>query len=779
MWKTGIQGSYVALTGLEYDPEGTFIPFLGTVRWNPEKFFETAPLGVLLLPGSWRGARWLGRKGAKVSKPIIDRAIAKLPITTRSRFSRLTESFRKAFLASGGLPTKLAQDMRDAQIYAQSKKRDFYIFAETMHRLFSAEERETIAKIYEQRPGISQLVEEVTKNRPDILAAVEMTRKLYATIPEEFRAIDLWSKNFEDLGAHYINRVYDGIGKKPSSAIFLSYNISPVRGNFLKRRGIEAVVKDGKNAEAGESSIEALTQLRRNVQEAGVELREGLKLNSWETSSGTVLYSIPGSAYDDSLRGQKVMPLYQWDDKGTGYVVTEIRKNSLKVRRDYTIEEREGMGEIVDVAVRSAFMGEQLERDLRQGRAFYNIAHSSYAKKVETQQEADALIEQGWTQVDDSLNAQTGLKKYGALSGMYIHPDAKIALQTLSDSNIVSKWLEANNLGTALKVHRKLLNTWKISKTVLSPVAHMNNFVSNMFMGHLMGHNVMADISTGLRMLSLRNMELRARRLYTEGKYQEAQDLLVKMQQSEYYQYFKEMRDARMSDSSLWATELRADDLVQELRKANLKSSGSDLGKLQEYLAAGYNALDKAWSSGTKFAGGWYEKSDLIYKMGAFVNARKQGRSADEAVRYAYEAYFDYGNLSPVARALRDSGLVPFISYMYNAIPALARSLTQHPDRIAGVALMLEGLHLASIGAVYGPDEVIAKGEAVDAAMPDYMQRRGLGGIFRTRILNPLGSSPKVSPNNDIAKHQFLDITRMVPGGDFIEARTGVNDVDF
>lgn len=780
MWKTGVQGAYVALTGLEYDPEGTYVPFLGNVKWSPEKFFETAPLGVLLLPGGWSGARWVGRQGAKVTKPIFDKALARLPITTRVKMENMAKTFNRAFIMSGGLPTDLSQAMRNAQIYGQSKKQDFYAFAETMHRHFSPEEREIIAKIYEQRPGFNQLVMEVAENRPDIVEAVEMTRKLYSTIPGNFRELGLWSKNFEDLGDHYINRFYDGIGKKPTSAIFLNYNISPIRGDLLKRRGLEAVVKNGKTADAGESSIDALTQLRNNAKEAGVELREGLKLNSWEAQDGTILYSIPGSAYDDSLRAQKLVPMYQWDDAGTGYVLTEVRKNSYKVRRDYTIREREGMGEVVDVAVRSAAMGEQLERDLRQGRAFYNVANSSYARRVENPDEAKSLIEQGWTLVEDTLDKQTGLKKYGALSGMYIHPDAKIALQSISGESIVSKLLKANDMRKVLAVHRKLLNAWKISKTVLSPVAHMNNFVSNMFMGHLMGHNVVADLSTGLRMSSIRNMEIRARQLAKEGKYKEAQALSEKMRQHEYYPYFAEMRDARMSDSSLWATELNSDSLVEELRRADLESAGSDLGKIQKCMSAGYNALEGAWKKGTKFAGGWYEKGDLIYKMGAFVNARKQGRTADKAVQYAYEAYFDYGNLSPVARALRDSGLVPFVSYMYNALPALVKSVTQHPERIAGIALMLEGLHLASVGAVYGPEDLVAKREAVDMATPEYMQRRGLGGIFRTRILNPLGSSTSVElAQGDIAKHQFLDMTRMIPGGDLIEAKSGVNDVDF
>lgn len=781
MWRAGVQSAYIGLTGLKYDPDGTYIPFLGTVTWDPETFYETAPLGVFLLPGGWRSAKWLGKQSLKVTKPMVDKAISSLPLSTRLKLENIGRAVRKGFMASGGLPTELQQAVRNAQILGQSKKQDFYAFAETMHRHFTPEERETIAKIYEQRPGIDDLIFDMAENRPDVMAAVEMTRKLYSTVPDQFKALGLWSKNFEDLEDHYINRVYEGIGKKPTSAIFLNYNISPVRANFLKRRGLEAVIKNGKTAEAGESSIDALTQLRRNSTESGVELREGLKLNSWEASDGTILYSIPDTEFDKALRGQKLTPMYQWNDKGTGYVVTEMHKSSFKVRRDYTVKEREGMGEVVDVAVRSAAMGEQLERDLRQGQAFFNIANSQYARKVTDKAEIDNLIEQGWTKVEDTIDKQTGLQKFGALSGMYIHPDAKIALQMATGKGTVTRWLESSALGDVLlKGHRKLLGAWKVSKTVLSPIAQVNNFVSNLFMGYLMGHNSVSDLTTGLHMSGLRNMEIRAKQLTKEGKVQEASALYDKMRQDEYYQYFQEMRQARMSDSSLWANELNSYSLLEELRREKLPSDTSQLGRVQRVLEAGYNAIGKGWGGVSKKAGNWYEKGDLIYKMGAFVNARRHGRSANDAVKYAYEAYFDYGNLSPVARALRDSGLVPFVSYMYNAIPALARSVTEHPDRIATVGLMLEGLHLAGVGAVYGGDDLIAKREAIDAAMPEYMQKRQLGGLFRTRILNPFGSDANMdTPGGNVAKHQFLDLSRMIPGGDLFETGAGVNSIDF
>lgn len=773
------QFGFAALTGLEYDPDGVYIPWLGTVTWSPEKFYETAPLAFLLMPGATRGLSKVGRAGAKVTKPYVEAAYKKLPMGTRLKMASLGKTLRKGFILSGGLPEDLTRMMRNAQVAAQAKKQEFYAFAETMHRIFSREEREVIAKLYEQQPGTEALYAEAALNRPDIIGAIEMTRKLYSTIPKTFKEIGLWSKNFEDLEGHYINRLYDGIGKKPTSAIFLNYNISPVRMNFLRKRGIEDVVRNTKKSEPGRAAQDALTQLRANAQEAGVELREGLKLNAWEGPNGTLLYSIPDTAFDKSLQAQKMTPMYRWGEGGNGYVVEEVRRGSLKIRRDYTPEERKGMGEVVDVAVRSAAMGEQLERDIRQGRAFFNVANSKYAKKAADEFEGKELEAQGWKLVSDALDKQTGLRKYGELAGMYVHPDAWDALQTMTGRGVLQKLGDRfESLAPFIRAHQKLLGAWKVSKTVLSPVAHVNNFVSNMFMGYMMGHNPIKDLRLGLQMSELRNLELRSRKLASEGKAEEAVAVLKQMEQHQFWPYFKEMRDARMSDSSLWANELRSDTLLDELRQADASQASSEIGRMGRALNAGYNAIEKAWNGATKFAGGWYEKGDLIYKMGSFVAARQAGRSPDEAVKYAYEAYFDYGNLSPVARALRDTGVVPFVSYLYNAIPALAKSIAQHPERLATVGLFLEGLHLAGVSSLYGGDEVIKNAEAVDTATPDYMQRRGLGGILRTRPLLP-GTSGPVEEGGGIMRHRFFDMTRMMPGGDLLEAKMGANDVDF
>lgn len=778
--RTALPISYAGITGLEYDPDGVYIPFLGTVTWNPEKFYETAPLAVLLMPGVTKGFKTLGTKTVKITKPLVENTIKKFPLSTRLKINSLTQTIRKAMFMGTGFPPVLQRAMRDAQTLEKARVQDFMAFAETMHRTFSREDRELIAKVYERHPGSADLIAETAKTRPDIMEAVKMTDKLYSSIFDTFTSLGIMSKNFKDLEGRYINRYYANLGKRPTSGIFLNYNISPLKMSFLRKRGVTWTISDVPYPQPGTNARDAFTQLMANAQESGVELREGLKLNAWETSGGTLLFSIPNTAFDDSLRAQKLVATHEWTKDSEGYILEELGLRNFKIRRDYTAAERKGMGEVLDVAIRSAIMGDQIGRDIRLGRAFQNIANTKYATRVILDSEAEALTAQGWRYIPKTIDEKTGLLKFGALSGMYVHPDAIEALKTITGSNTIRALLKGSPAAEALyDIHSKALRTWKMFKTTLSPVAHTNNFVSNAFMGYLMGHNPISDFREGLHGIRLRNLELKERKLERAGKYEEARDIISKMTNDPYYVYFKEMRDARMSDSSLWANELKTEDLLEELRHLDDTSASTDISRMRKFVESGYRLIDDTWSRTTKFAGDWYEKGDLVYKMGAFVNARKQGKTPDEAVKYAYEAYFDYSNLSPVARGLRDSGLVPFISYLYNALPALGKSVVERPERVAAVGLMLEGLHLAGVSAVYGTDEPIKNEEAVDIATPSFMQNRGLGGIFRTRLLSPFGSGEVEGPGGSVQRNRYVDLTRMIPGGDLFEARTGVNDIDF
>lgn len=789
--KLGVQLGYCAVAGLEYDPDGDPLPFFGRVRWSPTKFYDTSPLGILLIPGAYRGARWGASRAGKWAKPKVSQISKKLPPGVKGRWEDLRDTVRLGFLESGGLPSQLREATRQAQLFARTKKKDFYAFAETMSDNFSPEERSQIAKLY-SREGVSvDEVMDAQANSPDVWAAVELTDRLYSSIPNTFKSIGLWSERFDDL-THYLNRYYTAFMKPQLSKVFLDSGLSPIRGDFLKRRGITAVVENGKGG-AGAPAKDSLAKLQENANNEGIALDEGLKLNGWGASDGSIYYAIPNTAYDNTLKGQGLIPLHTWGDTDTGFIVERVTKGRkgnlrrLKVRRDYSAEERKGMGEVVDIAVRAAAMGEALEKDLRRGKAFELIANlPDYAKRAADEAEAQELSGQGWTQLEDAVNDATGLKKYGALSGMFVHPDAMLALRQMEPSRLrqTLRHIGEDNtaLGVFFKGYKKALTGWKIAKTALSPIGHMNNFVSNLFMGTMQGHNMVGVLKDGAALMRLRKWDLQVREL-TKKNDPQAAVLFDRLRNDPMYPTYERIRAVNIADSSQWASELSSYSLVDKLEKelADGTQAGTSMGSLFKMMSMIASPVVDTAKAGYKFATSAYENGDLIFKFGAFSQGLKQGMSNNDAVKYAYDAYFDYGNLPPVVKGIRDSGLVPFVSYIYKAIPALTKAVTQHPERVAGVALALELMHLQAIRSVYGEDDPVAVREALDEAVPDYMKSRGLGGLFRTRVLNPLGSEANLqTPKGEIAKSQYVDLARMLPGADLWETVPDkVNDIDF
>lgn len=773
-FSTLARAGYCGVAGLEYDPEGVYIPFLGTVTWNPEKFFSS-PLNVLMIPGvptaAMKSGRLVTTKGAQRFKARFPELFKKA--------SQPIKVLKRNFGPTMGFGSK-ANILSQSEVYAASKRQNFTEFAETMLRHFSHEDREKIAVIASKDVGWEDLTElALIEGREDIFSAVELTRRAYATVEEEFARLGVKSERFSELRGNYINRYYTAMDKKGTNGIFKSYNISPIRANFLKHRGITQAL-----------SGEPLDLLKEEATRSGVELKEGTKINAYRTETGQVIYTIPDTPFDRSVAGQNDK-WHTWDQPSGGYVIEDARSGRTKLRRDFTMEERQDMGEQLDVAVRAAAMGERIEQDLRKAYIFNELSLSDSV--IDPGKEFQAIKELGggsydaktavdyaknnptkWKLIPASIDESTGISKYGALSGKYVDIDTWELLQAAEggaiDKIVKSKLFQSTAIGIALTAHKALLTGWKITRTVFSPVASMNNFTSNMFMGYLCGRNPVTDLYHGAKVVKVRQLDLAAKKAMKAGEYDKAQEYLTRMQNAPYYQYYVDIRNARMSDSSMWYSELRSDDIVDQIIAAAEDQTKTQQSRMFELIAVAAKGINKGAQT-------LYEMGDLIYKMGGFVADRMAGADSSGALNRVYEAYFDYRQLAPGIRFLRDSGLVPFVSYFYKALPAIGKSLVEHPDKYAKVALSLEALHITGIASVYGDEDLIAVRDALDEASPTYMQGKGLGGMFRTRVALPFGQQGTANGKDTL---NVLDLSRMIPGGDMWETNSsGVNDIEY
>ena len=378
--------------------------------------------------------------------------------------------------------------------------------------------------------------------------------------------------------------------------------------------------------------------------------------------------------------------------------------------RDYTREERAQMGEERDAILRFTQGYVQTQADLAKGVLFQRIAQNEeLASKTEVE---------GWEKVPDTTIAGTGgVHRYGALAGMYVHPDVYYHLE---------QQFAVQN--AALKIWRASLGWWKLTKTVYNPVAHTNNVVSNFSLLFIAGGRV-RDLQPAAA--SIRNKDALYREALELGLVGEAVDsagireLFTGLNNTD--------DDAVITDSFFRRVLKRADRLALGIP-----------GKISDTMQTAYRVEDE------------------VFKMALYRMARSKGLSNTEARDYTLNFFFDYGEVPKGIQLVRDTGLLPFVSYTYKAIPAVLRGALTRPHRYLAVTGLMYALNAMSY-AMLGDD---ADEEEERKYMPEYM--KGMTSFGTPKLI-------RLPWNDSQGKPMFIDVYRWLPLGDFADVgnRTG------
>lgn len=378
--------------------------------------------------------------------------------------------------------------------------------------------------------------------------------------------------------------------------------------------------------------------------------------------------------------------------------------------RDYTREERAQMGEERDAILRFTQGYVQTQADLAKGVLFQRIAQNEeLASKTEVE---------GWKPVPNTTIAGTGgVHRYGALAGMYVHPDVFYHLE---------QQFAVQN--AALKIWRASLGWWKMTKTVYNPVAHTNNVVSNFSLLFIAGGRV-RDLQPAAA--SIRNKDALYREALELGLVGEAVDsagireLFTGLNNTD--------DDAVITDSFFRRVLKRADRLALGIP-----------GKISDTMQTAYRVEDE------------------VFKMALYRMARSKGLSNTEARDYTLNFFFDYGEVPKGIQLVRDTGLLPFVSYTYKAIPAVLRGALTRPHRYLAVTGLMYALNALSY-AMLGDD---ADEEEERKYMPEYM--KGMTSFGTPKLI-------RLPWNDSQGKPMFIDVYRWLPLGDFADVgnRTG------
>lgn len=219
----------------------------------------------------------------------------------------------------------------------------------------------------------------------------------------------------------------------------------------------------------------------------------------------------------------------------------------------------------------------------------------------------------------------------GALSGKYVPKNIFDYLTEIqqSKSNIEKGW-------------NKVIGEFKFNKVILNPATHARNILSN-------------------RILNWWKLGL--------GPWRVDIDAEVIKQMTKGGKYIDEAKSVGYGMDTFAANELR-NNLLSE--------KGGLLGKISNLR----NKLSD-----------FYQGEENYAKLSAFIFNRKKGISIEEAWKAAESATFNYAQVSPFVRRLRESIWgYPFITFTAKATPVAIETALKYPRRISSIGKIKQAI---------------------------------------------------------------------------------------
>jgi hypothetical protein len=427
--------------------------------------------------------------------------------------------------------------------------------------------------------------------------------------------------------------------------------------------------------------------------------------------------------------------LAEWEDLGWTVRDPEFDRDTarpsteVQVWRDFTPDERQKMGEIRDAGFRFAMGYQQAQRDIAYGRLFQGIAATMGSAKEKP----------GHVQVPDGTVEGTGVKRYGALAGMWVPEE-------------VLQHLKAMDSGTspAMRAYRKAMSLWKEAKTVLNPVSHANNVLSNISMAHFAGVS------------------------YWDGhKYLGAIRDLV--------QGGAMVQEAK--EAGLFLGTMNQEELVALLPPELQKLANTQMPTAERAAETAWNLLS-FWLRRPMAAA--YEGEDLFFRFLIYRDARSKGMTPADAVDYSQRYIFTYDDLPITAQRIRDFGL-PFFAYTYKVVPALLHTAANYPHRLLAPAAILYGLNAAMYAMAAGDDdEDWLEKLKTYATDPDRRaEAQGMSEEERANLPPWMKGAVQIGAPKAIRLHTdevlglpvFWDVGQIMPGGNLFDLQNNSDGV--
>lgn len=255
------------------------------------------------------------------------------------------------------------------------------------------------------------------------------------------------------------------------------------------------------------------------------------------------------------------------------------------------------------------------------------------------------------------------------------------------------------------KATKPFVSAFKYGKVILNPATHIRNMMSNFVLNSFEGMNPLDPKAINAYVKA-------AKELKRKGP------------------LYQEARQFGLDINTFASAEIK--DLLQ--------TTGKFKGKLKDTA---------------KKIADIYEKEEQWAKLSQYIFQRGKGITPNEAWKIAERATFNYAQVTPFIRRLRESILgYPFLTFTYKVTPQVGRTLLKKPTRISNIGKIKEGLEELV------PEE---EREQVRATQPKWVK----DGFYLQL------------PNKDKeGRSLMLDLTYMLPFGDLASGQVfnrGIN----
>lgn len=417
-------------------------------------------------------------------------------------------------------------------------------------------------------------------------------------------------------------------------------------------------------------------------------------------------------------------PKATWKDEGWK-VVEEYKDGRVKIRRDFTKDERLQMQEIEDASYAIAETGRLFANDLATARFFDDLSQNpKFVLSKDKYKSLDVGEQKNFVLVPDIKVKGTDKPQYGQLNGQYVNKEI------FNDLKHIYGYSKAD-WGRQLDVAQ---NLWKKTKTAWNFGTHVGNTASNV---------ILIDFAdTDLKYVS---------------------------------KAFKEMMnpDSALHKRAKLDGIFDADFISREFRNSTTEIEKSLMALRGDKFGSGIVEKTKqVINFGKKYTTDQMEKlyqfEDQVFRMAVYMDRLDKGYSQVDAALDARKWFIDYDINAPVIKLAKRT-FVPFVSYTYRVIPLLAEAATLRPHKFAKWAAFG---HAMNEGSAYLMED--KTGEQIDRiTMREQQRKRMFGDVPVIGDAMPY-TNIRIPFNDDKGNALYFDVSRWIPGGDIFEQRESV-----